>query len=248
MKLEAVVVCVNYSDFLAWTIIFNRNLFDNMIVVSSVDDTDTHRVCEAYHVNCIKVENCNDENGVFNKGKLINVGLSHLKYNDWVIHMDADIILPTHFREFVNNLKLDNSKLYSVDRLMCKSFGEFISSLCRPKPQYENSIFVHPRPFELGVRLANNNMGGWVPIGYFQMWNQGKYKYVYPTEHSGAARGDVQFTLKFSREKRELIPEIFAIHLETKLEGHNEMGANWNGRKTPTFGKEFLTGTEFYIR
>lgn len=233
MRLEAVIVCVDYADFLAWSILFNRSQFDNIIVVSDCDDIDTHRVCEQYHVNCIKTDKCH-EDGVFNKGKMINEGLSHLKYNDWVIHIDADICLPTHFRNFINTLKLDTSCLYSVDRLMCKSFEEWIKYLAEPKPQYENSIFVHPSPFPMGVRLANQGYGGWLPIGYFQMWNQGKQKLEYPTEHTGAARTDVQFTLKFPREKRVLIPEIFAIHLETQLPDKT-MGANWNGRTTPKF-------------
>jgi hypothetical protein len=239
MKLEAVIVCVNYADFLSWSILFNKYLFDNIVVVSDTKDIATHRVCEQYHIKCIKTDECH-EDGMFNKGKMINVGLSHLTYNDWVVHIDADICLPPHFRTFINNLKLDPDNLYSVDRLMCKSFKEWVRYLSEPSPQFENCIFIHPRPFEMGVRLGNNGYGGWLPIGYFQMWNQGLHRFTYPTEHTGAARTDVQFTLKFDRDKRVLIPEIFAIHLETKLPENDNMGANWNGRTTPKFTDEFF--------
>jgi hypothetical protein len=42
------------------------------------------------------------------------------------------------------------------------------------------------------------------------------------------------FSLKWSRKKRHLIPDIMGLHIETMAE-NGKMGANWMGRKTKPF-------------
>ena len=56
--------------------------------------------------------------------------------------------------------------------------------------------------------------------------------YRYPNEHGFADRTDVLHCKKWPREKRELLPEILVIHLESET----GIGLNWKGRKTPMFG------------
>lgn len=68
MKLEAVIVCDNYSDFLAHTLPDNRILFDKIVVVTSFEDKETQRVCEFWHVQCIKTDVINSRKGEFCKG------------------------------------------------------------------------------------------------------------------------------------------------------------------------------------
>jgi len=48
MRIEAVVVCVNYSDFLAATLPKNIELVDRLVVVSHYEDRATHRLCDKY--------------------------------------------------------------------------------------------------------------------------------------------------------------------------------------------------------
>jgi len=239
IMIEAVIVCVDYADFLCWTLPFNRHQFDNTVVVTSTKDIKTQKLCEYWHVKCIRTDVCYEDGG-FNKGKMINEGLDHVSGKEWVVHMDSDIFLPPHFRRMFNCAELDLDSLYTMDRMMCKDFKQWIQYLAQPKIQYENEIFIHPGPFEHGVRLAGRVYGGYMPIGFFQMWHQGAQQLTYPTEHTSAARGDVQFSLKFPRSKRNLFAECYCIHLETVLPENKEMGANWNGRKTPVFGEEFL--------
>lgn len=235
-KLECVTVCVNYGDFLAWTLPFNKFHFDNMVVVTSTADVETQKLCEYWHVQCIHTDVCFEGDG-FNKGKMINAGLERLGGNAWVVHMDADIFLPPHFRDIVQAISLDESCIFGLDRMMCRDFAAWLQYFMAPKVQHENDIYVHPGPFDMGVRLSGRSHGGWFPLGYFQMWHQGHTKRAYPTQHTSAARGDMQFATSFPREKRQLLPECIAIHLETSSEG---MGANWNGRKTPRFGADFV--------
>lgn len=234
MKVEAVVVCVNYSDFLAWTLPLNKGHFDNMVVVTTTADVWTQKLCEYWHVRCVKTDVCYEDGAAFNKGKMINQGLANLTGDQWVVHMDADMVLPPMFRPMVGTMKLDQDGLYHMDRMMCGGFDAWLDFFMNPVTSNEANIYVHPRPFPVGVRLASSQYGGWVPLGYFQMWNQGVKKFSYPTEHTDAARTDLQFTLKFDRDHRHMLGELIAIHLETKLPD-GKMGANWRGRKTPLF-------------
>ena len=43
-KIEAVTVCVNYSDLLEITLDNNINHFDNVIILTSIEDLDTQRL------------------------------------------------------------------------------------------------------------------------------------------------------------------------------------------------------------
>lgn len=234
MKLEAIIVCVNYSDFLAWTLPFSRQQFDNIIIITDKNDAKTQALCEYWHIKCIRTEINKDEG--FPKGKLINIGLENLIYNDWVVHQDADLYLPPHFRRLFENITKDAQSIYTMDRMMCQSYKEWIQFLESPQVQWENNIWIHSGPFKAGVRIAQMEKDGCVPIGYFQCWNQGVMNLMYPTEHTSAARGDMQFGMQFPRNKRQFLNECIAIHLESPLSnGKIEMGQNWNGRTSEEF-------------
>jgi hypothetical protein len=65
------------------------------------------------------------------------------------------------------------------------------------------------------------------------MWNPvGSGVSQYPSKHGFADRTDVLHCKKWPREKRELLPEIVVIHIESEA----GIGLNWKGRKTPMFG------------
>lgn len=232
--IEAVVVCVNYADFLAWTLPANRWQFDRMVVVTTPDDIDTQNLCERYNVECVVTDTFYENGDVFAKGRGINAGLERLTKRDWVLHMDADIFLPPKTRMILNNLPLDPTKLYGADRLMCPSAEEFAKFLDCPPPIQSDWVFVHPTAFPMGVRLAQyqDPGGGYVPIGYWQLWNPtGSGVDRYPERHGDASRTDFQFGTSWPREQRELLPEVVLIHLETA----NGLALNWEGRQTPPF-------------
>jgi hypothetical protein len=122
-KLEAVTVCVNYSDFLAHTIVLNRLFFNKYVVVTSYEDTATQRLCQYYNVTCIKTDAFYEGGDTFNKAKGINVGLRHLEKTGAVLHLDADIYLPPLFRTIFETLELDMMGIYGFDRFNCKGMS-----------------------------------------------------------------------------------------------------------------------------
>jgi hypothetical protein len=56
VQIEAVVVCVNYSDFLAYTLPANRSQFNNMVVVTDTKDEATVAICNKYNVRCVQTD------------------------------------------------------------------------------------------------------------------------------------------------------------------------------------------------
>lgn len=241
MYLEGLIVCVNYSDFLSHTLPHNRCHFDNLIVVTDTEDEKTKWICEYYNVRCIQTDVFYRDGDSFNKGAGISEGLNHLSKKGWVLHLDADMYLPPKTRGILNNLPLDPSKIYGCDRLMCPDYESWMDFIDNPQKIQEGWVYVHLTSFPVGVRLAEyeNKNSGWEPLGFFQLWNPiGSGIYDYPDKHGFADRTDVLQAKRWERSKRELLPEIISIHLESEGLGVSEMGKNWRGRKTSPFSKD----------
>jgi hypothetical protein len=232
-KLEAVVVCDHYSDFLRATLPTNKFLFDRIIVVTSFEDKATRRMCEFHHVECIPTDALGTRKGLFCKAHGINEGLKKLSLGDWVVHVDADIWLPPQTRILLQRAGLAKRMIYGIDRFLVKGYRQWDHFLEMPVLQHENECWVHLKAFPLGTRVMQINAKGYLPIGFFQLWNpkaSGITKY--PEDHTDAARTDVQFAMQWPRGLRGFIPEIIGYHLESV---DASMAANWGGRKTAPF-------------
>ncbi len=96
------------------------------------------------------------------------------------------------------------------------------------------------RDFPVGARMQSPGRinVGYLPCGYFQLWNAAATGYRdYPIHQRGTAEGsDMLFSLRFPRPYRELIPDFVAIELGTDSPG--DVGVNWAGRRTPEFSAE----------
>jgi len=249
MKLEGVIICVDYSDFLAHSLPFNKGLFDRLVVVTDCQDEKTKWLCNYYHVECIQTNVFYENGDKFNKAKGINAGLDKLSKSGWVMHLDADIYLPPLTRYILGNLPLDSKVLYGADRLMCPDYLSWIKYIENPSKIQEAWVYIHPTAFPVGVRIAeyNNFHQGYTPIGYLQLWNpQGSGVYKYPDIHGKADRTDVLFAKLWTRPFRQLLPEILCIHLESEGLTLEQMGKNWNGRKTKEFSYKSLIPTRGY--
>ena len=80
---------------------------------------------------------------------------------------------------------------------------------------------------------------GYLPCGYFQLWNARATGYRdYPIHGAGTAEGsDLMHAARFPRQYRELIPELVGIQLETDGPA-DPVGVNWAGRRTAEFSAE----------
>ena len=244
MRIEAVVVCVGYADFLCWSLPLNRQHFDDMVVVTSTEDERTARVCEVYNVRCVKTNIFKEE---FNKGAGINLGLAQLKCTDWVVHLDADIVLPSRFREMLKVAQIEPENIYGCSRMNAVGFRAWLQYFTNPRPLIHKQIYVFNDIFPMSPTISKlwpdldfEFEKGYLPLGYLQIWNQGLKKMKYPEQHGDAARGDMEFALQWPRKNRILIPEINVTHLVSK--DGVEQGKNWGGRMSAPFDLTEIEG------
>jgi hypothetical protein len=237
IKIESVITCVNYADILAHTLPLNYRQFDKTVVVTAPEDKATQKVVDYYTgVQSCKTDAFRSRWGEFCKGAGINAGLDALDKDAWILHLDADIILPPNFREVLENADLDTTMIYGADRAEFKSYADWQAFYGSPEPHTQgNGFFIHITHHgqQLGTRIAFQHFGGYVPIGFFQLWHADSKILRYPQGHTDAGREDSVFPTQWPRSKRALIPEIVVYHLESEAA---EMGINWHGRKSKPFG------------
>lgn len=232
MKLEAVVVCYNYADFLAHTLPENLQHLDRLVVVTHPDDKATQQLCNKYSVDYIATTVFHDDGDKLNKGRAINLGLSHLRHDGWLLSLDADILLPHRLKEMLYHARLDSKNIYGADRLNVLSYDNWFANKHKTVPQHQWRFMVTPQAeFPLGSRLLHKEYG-YCPIGYFQLWHSSMAK-RFPIVNGSAEHSDVLFSVQWPRQNRILLPEFFVYHLESDPKA--KMGANWTGRTTKPF-------------
>jgi hypothetical protein len=240
MKVECVCVCVGYGDFLAATLPENLALVDDLVVVTSPDDHETIQVCRRHSVHHVLSED-HTRGGPFNKARMIQRGLGQISGEDWILHLDADIVLPRKFRQYLDWAHLDERTIYGVDRCNLVGWDKWKRlkqyALSWDNHTHECGHWFHPET-QVGSRWVSK-LHGWVPIGFFQLFHGsamvdgGYHRRSYPLFHGDAARTDVQFALQWDRRYRQLLPEVIVLHLESEP---SALGANWQGRTTTRFG------------
>ncbi len=243
MKIECVIVCKDYSDFLEHTLPENIQQVDDIVVVTTPEDTKTHKVCAKYSVQCIQTSCFTDNGDTFNKARAINLGISNLKRNDWLLHIDADIVLCKDFRRLLMKAHLDTKNIYGADRMNVYGYESWM----KLKPLLDNHWnarwfadpgFCHQKDatkdidMRLGARIIHNEHG-YLPIGFFQLWHTSAGK-GYNHRLGEAAGSDIVFPAQWPRNRRILLPDVTVYHLDSE-ETHG-IGTNWKGRKSKPFG------------
>jgi hypothetical protein len=232
MKIEAVIVCVDYADYLAETLPRNLPHFDRVIVVTSPKDRETVELCRRLSVQCFATD-VFTKDGKFNKARGIDYGLGHLRHNDWAVQLDADTYLPPLTRHWLENKGLDPEAIYGVDRVNCLGWARWKSFLAEHHTGHDyNCRTPWPADMPPMARIALMEHGGFVPIGFFQLWHT-RHGRRYPFAAGTAERDDVLHSLQWSGDNRRLLPEVVSVHLQA---ASADLGANWQGRTTPRFG------------
>jgi hypothetical protein len=205
-KIDVIITSVNYNDFLILSLENNTKYFENITVVTSNDDIICQNICKSYGVKCITTDVFYEDGFKFNKGKAINVGIESLTNPEFILILDADIIV-TNKIELTN---LESDTLYTSDRWIC--YNHF---------QYEK--------WKKGETPVNNlpkyeRDNGY---GFFQLFNfnntmESKW---YPSELENSSHPDLKFSSYFPK-KQTISVDI--IHL-------GDVKKNWNGRTSENF-------------
>lgn len=129
--IKALLVSVNYNDFLDFLLPKNKTQFDEIIVLTIKSDVECQKICEKHdNVRCLAFDDSviKKHNKNFNKGALYNKGLEYLdsiSYEDWLVFTDADILFPDSFKNMVNELKKQKRVLYTLNRYDCETFDVY---------------------------------------------------------------------------------------------------------------------------
>lgn len=220
--LELVVVSVNCSNMLEFTLPKNIRHFDKYVVVTTPDDIKSQQIAKQYGAYVVISDSCYKDGQSFNKSNMINVGLDNLEMRDWVVFTDADIVFPNSFRESFDNIVLDKDNLYYTRR---------------------TDLIVD------GLSTAQRSWSHYKPWGYFQLWNVNS-KYLNPNIRlpdcfCSAGNFDAWFYKQFPVENRVGLPDdkrFSLLHI-----AHNHLEHRWNGViPREAAGWRFVGQTAFY--
>lgn len=228
LRLEGVVTCVGFHDFLDVTLRANHPHFDTLIVVTSHEDEKTQKVA-AKNGAVVVVTDLFQKNGRnFNKGAAINAGFNRFQYHGWRMHLDSDILLPDSFRRMLfNHSHLERDCIYGADRTDVLRSDELQAIREHSRPQHADGFILSPRHTRPVSGRYIDRLSGYVPIGYFQLWHASKQR-EYPYSLGTAAHDDVMFAMQWPESKRRLLPGAICYHLISAV---GKMGENWDGKR-----------------
>ena len=177
-KLDVIIVSVNYNDFLLISLENNSKIFENITVITSSNDFLCQKICEKFKVKCIVTDVMYEDGALFNKGKAINEGIRSIVDPDYILLLDADIVVI----DKIDANSLEDDVFYTSDRYMVNNFDS-----------YQNYISgaVNKDAF-----LLDDDKG----YGFFQLFN-----YVqdieYPENSNDASKDDIIFRDSFDLRK-----------------------------------------------
>jgi len=226
LYIEGLMVSSGYGDYLKVTLPLNKSYFDNLVIITTVDDFETQSVCKQNDIRYLLSDEIHKDGAGINRGLTYNKAVKKLNRSGWILFFDADIILPVNFRTLLQQQQLDTEYLYYTGRVgpVDDIKNQIISFL-------ENRELIHS--WEMGSEFANQG-----PWGYFQLFNVNATtlrhdECWYPENFHGVGESDNQFQLKWGDKKRLLPqPQFRVAHLYHQLSYDGE-GLNWNGRRTP---------------
>lgn len=194
-RLDVIIVSVNYNDFLIISLMNNIKIFDNITVVTSSSDFLCQKICKKFDVNCIVTDNMYEDGAVFNKGKAVNEGIKSILDPDYILLLDADILV----MEKIDIDSLDKNVLYTSDRYIIPdytSYKKYVSGIIQ-KDKFIQEI----------------NFG----FGFFQLFNYSKFK-RFPETSDDASTSDILFRDMF-HDKRSIDKEVLHIGEDSNWRG-----------------------------
>ena len=151
--LRAFIVCVNYADLLAITLPYNRHHFEQVIVVTTAEDTATRDACEKNSAHCVVSDKFYKDGADFNKFAALEEAFDIHGRHGWICIMDADVMWPKHIDwvfwqpDWLAGPKTRSKvmlpgNLYTPLRRMCEDLTNI------PHEPYWSSYPLHPQQVE----------------------------------------------------------------------------------------------------
>ena len=226
MRLQTAITCVNYDDFLSWTLPHNVTQLESVTVLTSPHDPATIQLAKRLGVQLF-ITDAWHAGGSFNKALALNQWVTHasaLEPDGWLMTLDADIMLFQSVSDSVDDL--DPACLYSVHRRMCADVAPLRELLSGNRPLSDFPLDIVPvRDGKLWGTIDAENPAALA--GYFQMWCPSASVGLKRFPITGTAEAyDLMFGLSFPDAARRNLLSVEALHI-----GPTEV--NWAGRRSP---------------
>lgn len=186
-RIDILIVSVNYNDILPITLKSLPKEF-NTTIVTSPEDKECQKICLEHEVNCVISTRIYENGASFNKGKAINDGIKSLSNKDWILILDADIVLQSNFTEILKSTDLSADTLFICKRLLIEDLETF-------------------NKWQKGEDVGKIERAK--GYGYFQLFNSRKESF-YSEDFLDASFSDLEFRDRF-KIKKELNTQV--IHL-----------------------------------
>jgi len=223
MQPTIVSVSVNYADTLEIAGLSWKRLTPRVVVVTDNQDEHTAQVCKDLGFSLVRTDAFYEGGAPFNKGK----ALSHLLSRcagifdaspGWILHLDADIVIPEKTIDQLHRVVPDPTKLYGAPRFVVPS--RYAIKQADPFIPYHTRLAYIPpdsAAFEHGLVR-----------GYFQLYHTSQRK-PYPERFQTAETCDIQFAKQWAERDRVVYMEqTAAYHLGPTV-------VNWLGRVSDPF-------------
>jgi len=211
--IQAATVCVNYSDYLEFTIDRNIQQINKWYIVTTAEDVKTQKLCKKYNnIYPIITNVFYDDGAAFNKGKGLNLAIKQFNQDDWCLILDADTILPPNVKRDILTLD-DIDGIYSYDRVFIKNKDGLIKKF-KTDISNEEEIEVQGVPFN----------------GYIQLYHPtSRFLKIpcYSEIYKDASTSDHEFSKQWPFNEHKKFTN-HAIHLGPSY-------TNWSGRVTDLF-------------
>ena len=203
--IRSLVVCVDYADLLALTLPRNLPHFGKTLVVTSPTDEATQALAMRHDVGLFVTDVFYRHGAAFNKGAAIEAGFDVLGREGWIVHWDADIVMPAdaRFRD------VRPGWLHMPRRRMCEAPAMWDGS-----NDWGKFPIGQEKPFV---------------AGYFQLFDAAdpmlRQRPWYPTHWRHAGGSDTAFCNRWPKHRRRWL-SFEVLHLGIPCR-------NWWGRSTP---------------
>ena len=210
-KVNSLVVCVEYDDFLDITLPRNCKHFDKTLVVTTHDDVQTQAVTLRNGCECFATQAFYRDDAMFNKGAAVEEGFDVLGRSGWICIWDADVLMP----RFMPLGNLEESCLYTPIRRILED------------PTQHEQYMEESRWSTLHSPTREHEFNG-----YFQLFHASVTPPPWYSTTSGhAGLCDSDFSHKFPPENRRRLPfEVLHLGAEGIPELGTRVGENWAGR------------------
>lgn len=215
--IRVAITSLDYADFLRLTLPRTRILFDDVTVLTHPRDTETARCAIDCGAKVIQTPAWFQGSAKLNKAAVLNGWLDTIADKEWILILDADILLPIDLKDVLCDIQAGN--LYGVPRRMCpteKLWNDFVAGRLTWTDFEEQKIITNGKAWGM---VSTNNPAAL--SGYFHLWQLGKRRYP---SSKNAAFYDVRFALGFPSSCRCQLPTS-VLHLGPER-------TNWDGRRS----------------